>query len=95
MSMKKEIRALLKGEDGTCKINNICYLSRWTKDYLDRDVDCMRLEFKQINGINYSRSVDIESRDVDEVLDIIKVQIAKFMAYATERMISDIDAGRR
>lgn len=34
MSLRKEIKALLKAEEGTVKVNSISYLKRWTKDAL-------------------------------------------------------------
>lgn len=34
MSLRKEIKALLKAGEGTVKVNSISYLKRWTKDAL-------------------------------------------------------------
>ena len=69
----KEILNLLKSEEGTIKVNEICYLSRWTRDCLGNKVDGLKLEFYTINNVRHSiYPTTIISRQWNEIVEEIE-----------------------
>ena len=66
--MKKEIMALVNGNGGEYRINNIATLRRWTK-VDDKQVDMLEIAFDCINNVNFGHdTVRINSRDYDGII---------------------------
>jgi hypothetical protein len=94
--MKKDIMALLKSENGTYRLNNISYLKRWTIDGLGNNVDCLTIEFDNINNVNYGySSYNIFSRDYDGIIAECEKATNKYLTEVTNRLTTDLRAGFR
>ena len=75
--MKKELKELLKSEQGTLKINSVSVLRRWTKDALGTNVDKLVIEFSITRPYDYS--YEIKSRDTQGIVsEIMKHQTEAF-----------------
>lgn len=94
--MKKEILKLMQSNEGTFKINNICYLRRWTKDGLGNDVDKLKLEFNTINDVRFSiYPTDIKSRNYEDIIQEVDILIKQFTKELQEELCKNLKAGYR
>ena len=91
--MKKEIMQLIASDKGEFRINSVSVLHRWTEDGVGQTVDCLRLAFDQINGVEYSGWVMIQSRDYDGILEEIEDATTAFMASVAERLNKNLRNG--
>jgi hypothetical protein len=88
---KKEITRLVNSKDGTLRVNNICYLRRWTKDGIGRDVDGLTLEFDAINNVYFGAFENqIHSRIPSEIKEECRTLISKFLEEVIIRLIKEI-----
>lgn len=94
MTLKKEILAALNSESATVKLNDISYLSRWTKSPLE-DVDKLEITFQYITGIKGGRRYEIESRDYNGIIDEIEKYTAEYFADCAKQATSNIRNGYR
>lgn len=75
--MKKEIINLINSENETLKINNFCYLHRWTKSVLGEAVDHLEAVFSIQTSSSFT--VEIKAREWKEVVEEVqKAQKAAF-----------------
>ena len=95
MTMKKEIFDLIKSERGTCRLNNYSYLYRWTKSGMGKDVDELVIEFEHLNGIEYTVSRPIESRDYEGIIEECQQATDEYFAYVAEKIKNNLRAGYR
>lgn len=94
--MKKEIKALIKAENGTFRLNNIASLKRWTVDGLGDKVDMLVIEFDNINHVNFSPNwYTIEARDYEGIIAECTAAIERYLAWVTDRLTKDLKAGYR
>lgn len=97
--MKKEIMNLIntKVEGISCfRLNNVSYLTRWTKDGCGNDVDCLALEFDTINGVNFSLcDREIKSRDYEGIILECQRITEAFFAEIARTLKSNLQAGYR
>lgn len=95
ISLYKDIENILKVENGTCEINNLCFLKKWTVNRNNKKIDVLTLEFYAINGRRYVGIYTINSRDFNGVLNEIKSAINDGLQEINDRLIKDINAGYR
>ena len=94
--MKKDIVNLLNSESGYFRINNISYLSRWTKDALGNNVDRLTLEFDSINGVCFSVfDREIKSRDYDGIIRECQDITQRFSEEIARTLCNNLGAGYR
>lgn len=92
--MKKEILKLLKSEQGTLKVNEICYLRRWTKDGLGQEVDGLNLEFYTINNVSHSiYPTTIVSRDWNKIVEEVEQLNKLFLEELQRTLCKNIRVG--
>ena len=94
-TMKQEVMELVKSEYGTCRVNSICYLYRWTTTGMGETVDLMNVQFDHLNGIEYSFSRMIESRTYEGILAEVEQAINEFFEMVNERLVKNLHAGYR
>ena len=93
--MNKEIKALLKNEEGSLKINDFCTLKFYKKDGLGGDnngAGYLSVEFKSPYGKSW-RSYFIESREPEEIKQIIKEKQTEFFDKLRDMLNRQIDSG--
>lgn len=93
--MKKDIIALLESESGTFRLNNFCYLKRYTKNGLNEKVDVLQLWFDSINDVNFVSWVDIQARDYDGIIAECDININRFFSECAAKLTRDLKAGYR
>lgn len=91
--MKKEIMKLVNSPDGQLRINNVCTLRRWTRDGVGQTVDCLKLTFDTINGVEFSGWTAINSRDYDGIIDEISQATEAFFASVAETLVKELKNG--
>lgn len=95
MSLVKEIKSLLKAEEGEVKVNSISYLKRWTKDTLGDKCDCLELRFDYVSGVRGGATYTINSRTYEGVMTEIEECIRYYFSSCMETTISNLKAGYR
>ena len=93
--MKKDINELVKRAVGRYRLNNLCYLDRWTKDALGDYVDGLKLCFDDVNGVNFGSCIDIKARDYEGIITECEAAINEFLKEVAERVTKDLKAGYR
>lgn len=93
--MKKDIIALVKAPYGKYRLNNLCYLNRYTKSGIGEDVDALTLCFDNINGVNFSSWVFIQSRDYEGIITECEKAINDYLNEVATRLTKDLKAGYR
>ena len=94
--MKKELLEVLASEEGSFRLNNISYLRRWTKDGLGNKVDKLKIEFDNINQVNFSLyDTEIKSRDYDSIIKECIEKTQLYLAEVSRSLCSDLKAGYR
>ena len=85
---------LIKSEEGTFRLNNICYLKRWTTNGLGIQVDKLALEFDNINGVCfYIDNVEILARDYEGIIAECQELQTRFLQEVETRLFSWMGAG--
>lgn len=95
MSLTKEIKALLKAEEGIVKVNNISFLKRWTKDALGDACDCLELKFDYLSGVKGGASYRIDARTYEGVMEEIEEAIRDYFTSCMNKTLSNLKAGYR
>lgn len=90
--MKKEIKDLLKQDEGKLKINEAFKLVRWKlnpeTDILGQDGEYLRLEMLTVNdGRRNFYSKEIKSRDVQGIMDEVATGMNEIMAKYTDQLV--------
>ena len=85
--MKQDILALLKTENGTCRLNNISSLKHWTTD----GVDMLVIEFDDINGVHFGQWQVIRSRDYDGIIQECKDAIGYHLGGVIGKLCKDLE----
>lgn len=95
--MKNDIIALVNStEEGFYRLNNIAKLHRYTKDALNQDCDILKIEFDNINNVNFGITViNITSRDYNGIVTECQQAISKYLEEVTRSLNNDIVAGYR
>ena len=93
--MKKEIMKLVKSEEGTFRLNNISRLYRWTTSALNEKVDCLTIEFDNINNVNFGLSENIESRDYDGIIAECQKATTSFLTAVALELNKNMENGYR
>lgn len=91
--MKKELKALLNQDEGSLKINEYFTLRRWTlkkeTDLLGRTGDFLKLEMND----RLMRSVMIESRNTEDIINEVSKAIVTLMNETAEDMAKRFEGG--
>ena len=95
MSLAKEIKTLLKAEEGMAKVNDISYLKRWTKNALNDACDCLELRFDYLSGVKGGASYKIDSRTYEGVMVEIEEATRDYFTSCMNKTISNLKAGYR
>ena len=95
MSLRKEIKDLLKAEEGMTKVNDISYLKRWTKDALGDKCDCLELRFDYLSGIKGGASYRIAARTYADVMTEIEEATRDYFTSCMNKTLSNLEAGYR
>lgn len=87
----KKLKKLLESENGILELNKFTTLRRRQKDALNNEVDALEIVF---SGESYSeKTVEIETRDVNEILDIINKETEIFFKELTEKLAKNLKNG--
>jgi hypothetical protein len=95
MSLRKEIKALLKAQEGITKVNDISYLKRWTENALGDKCDCLELRFDYLSGVKGGASYRIDARTYAGVMAEIEEVTRDYFAYCLDKTLSNLEAGYR
>ena len=95
MTLKKEIAKAIRDGEGTVKINDISSLIRWTKNAIGEECDCLVIRFDYMCGIKGGWIRDIESRDVDGIIDEIKRLTTEYFLECSIATTKNIENGYR
>lgn len=90
--MKKEINTLLASEEGTLRINSICYLHKWTLTW-EHNEDMLEVIFDSPTGCVSFYKKTIEARKPQEIMAAVAEATEEFAKKWTEKTVSDIKAG--
>ena len=93
--MKKEIIKLVNSEEGTFRLNNISRLRRWTTSALNEKVDCLFIEFDNINHVHFGLSEKIESRDYDGIIAECQEATTSFLTAVALELNQNMENGYR
>ena len=93
--MKKEIMKLVKSEEGQFRLNNISWLYRWTTSALNEKVDCLTIEFDNINHVCFGSHVYIESRDYDGIIAECQKATTSFLTAVALELNKNMKNGYR
>lgn len=93
--MKKEIINLINSEEGIFRINNCSFLTRWTKNASGKNVDQLRLHFDRINGVEFSFTREIHSRDFAGIEEEIEAATEEFFLTVSQELRTNLRAGYR
>lgn len=93
--MKKKIMELVKANEGTYRLNNICFLTRYTKSAIGENVDVLNLCFDNINGVNFGAWVVIKARDYDGIIEECNKAIEDYLNAVALRLTTNLKAGYR
>ena len=92
--MKKEIKKLLKKEEGSLRLNKISTLKRWTRNFFGKEVDMLVLDFENVNNVEYSvGNTEIRSRDYEGILEEVKNMTALFLECVKLELINNLENG--
>lgn len=94
--MKKEIMNLVNANEGTVRLNEVSYLTRWTENAMGNKVDMLRLEFDSINGVRYSvYKNDITARDYNGIIKECEAITNAFFTEVAGCLTNNLKAGYR
>ena len=87
---------LIKREKGVYRLNNICYLNRWTKtDFKGDKMDFLALCFDNINGVCFDSWTFIQARDYEGIIAECQKAIDEYLIKVANRLTKDLQAGYR
>lgn len=87
----KKIKKLLESENGILELNKFVTLRRWQKDAFNNEVDSLEIVF---SGESYSeKTVEIETRNIAEILDVINKETEIFFKELTEKLTKNLRNG--
>ena len=89
--MKKRINALIESENAILKINNFCYLHRWTHSPAEGRVDRLEVFFKLTICGQYH--TEIKARDWRGVIEEVQEAQTKAFAEEAEKLNKELKNG--
>lgn len=96
MTFKKELtKALTTDGETTININNLTYLRRWTRDWANKEVDCLTITFGFISGIKGGMTYDIKARDYEGILDEIEKYTKEYYLACADETVKNLKNGYR
>ena len=87
----KKIKELLNCENGILDINEFVSLRRFQKDAFGNSVDKLKIEFSIIS--KFEKTVEIETRDVKEIIEIISRETRLAFNEASEKLVKNFKNG--
>ena len=85
----------LTQEEATVRINEICYLFRFTKDALGNDVDHLILNFKYVVGIKGGVFYEVKARDYDGIIEEVFNCTKHYLEECAKKATANLRAGYR
>lgn len=95
MSMIKDYKKMISDGEGMVNLNDISYLTYYTKDAMENDCDVLKLHFKYVCGVKGGKIYTMESREWGDVMHEIDRHTQEYMKKCADEMYNNLINGYR